>query len=199
MPTQEHRWRLTDEQRKVVEENRWLAVKFAKDHRARYRLTQEDAESAAYLGLCRAVWGWNPEKGKLSTYAWLWMGQKLQNAQAASFLIHVPKNSGRAEAHVRQAHLIRAMRRADCGDDETASRLVIAEPVGSEYETREEVEAILAKAPEAARALIVEHVIHGAREEDIGKRRGVSKQAVSQHLARAMHVLRLSLSREAIA
>ena len=62
--------RLTDAQRDLVEKNLGLVYKIV--HRLGDTRT-DDLIQVGVLGLCHAVVRWNPEKAKLSTYAYRWI------------------------------------------------------------------------------------------------------------------------------
>jgi len=64
--------RLTEEQRKLAEDNRFLAIHFANNMRV-FRNHFDDILSEAFLGLSYAAAKYDPSVGPFSTYATYWM------------------------------------------------------------------------------------------------------------------------------
>lgn len=60
---------LSSEQKKVVYDNYGLVISYLQSHRIPF----EEGHGPACIGLCKAVKTYNPEKGKLSTIAYLLM------------------------------------------------------------------------------------------------------------------------------
>lgn len=60
---------LSSEQKKVVYDNYGLVISYLQSHRILF----EEGHGPACIGLCKAVKTYNPEKGKLSTIAYLLM------------------------------------------------------------------------------------------------------------------------------
>lgn len=74
-------FRLTDEQRKLVEDNAKLVPWFMKRYCrgwTRIRPTEcEDLEQELHIGLCRAAWDYDATRGGFATCAIWWMRSKM--------------------------------------------------------------------------------------------------------------------------
>ena len=73
MPRQRKIIRLTDEQRKLVEDNHNLIYSFAISR----KISIEEYYDLLAIGLCKAAYYYNPEKGKFSTIAYIRMQHEL--------------------------------------------------------------------------------------------------------------------------
>ncbi len=82
--------RLTDEQRKLAEDNRFLAIHFANNMRA-FRNHFDDILSEAFLGLSYAATKYDPSVGPFSTYATYWMRNYVIRYFRTIPTIRVPK------------------------------------------------------------------------------------------------------------
>jgi RNA polymerase sigma factor (sigma-70 family) len=130
----------------------------------RKRLTHEEARSAATAGLWHACLGYDPDRGKFSTYAW--------SCCYTAVLGDLDR-----EVRARPAW-VRAL---EPGDDVDAS-------VGPDQEVIGAVRRALARLSPRLRAA-VRGVMAGLSQVEIARRAGVTKQAIGLRLERAYAIL----------
>jgi len=98
---------LTNEQRDLVERNRWLAVNFAGQRvPSGPRGAQDFSEvlSAAYLGLCYAARGFDPGRGyAFSTFAWFWMRSVCNASKLENHIVRIASLGRRRSPQVEEA------------------------------------------------------------------------------------------------
>jgi RNA polymerase primary sigma factor len=86
---------LTEEQQRLVEDNKGLVYWFLRKHKKRafnperYICTFEDLVQAGLTGMCKAAERWNPHRGAtFATYALYWVRQCIE-AELASCTVHI--------------------------------------------------------------------------------------------------------------
>lgn len=82
---------LTDEQRKLVEDNRWFAISIA-EKMTECKLDLDDRRQAGIIGLIEAVKKHDPSAGALSTYASRWIVNEIRRAEAKQKMIWIPEH-----------------------------------------------------------------------------------------------------------
>ena len=81
-----------DEVARLISENQGLAFSFARRFKA--LAEQGDLIAAAKTGLARAAKDYDPNKGKLSTYAWHWMRKYVEKAAKEHIRMLISQNLG---------------------------------------------------------------------------------------------------------
>lgn len=150
---------LTDEQKRLVGENIRLAYQFANRFHARYRMHLDDVLSAAQLGLMRAVRTWDPRKARLSTHAFRWMQNAVQEERRSLAPMVLPAwvsegKPAKTEETEQAATLARAVRRLALDPVRDAAKTP-ADPDPTTQAVREAVDAL---SPEA-REIIGRHIM----------------------------------------
>ena len=174
-------WRLTDEQRDMAGANHALAITYAKNHHNDYGLRFDDALEWAYMGLCRAVYSFEPERGfRLSTYARFWMRLYLQIGAKERRVIRGPyRDPDRVKCQYLE------------GDDGLESH---DHPT---LELNEEAEALLSVLGGKTLEMVRE-IMDGARQVDLARKHNLSKKAIDQRIRPAMERLLRVAKRRAI-
>lgn len=184
---------LTAEQRRLVEENLWVARTIARRFICEGRtagLSYDDLVSMAYMGLCRGARLYNPAIAKPSTYFWRCCTTRVQNG-----IMHEHHAHGR-DANFSVISLDQVVPTLDEGDSDGTAKsanmyFFVADPFADvEAETVEKRYA--EQLAEYAFALgrterdrrIIRQWLNGCKLREIAKREGLSMQAVQQKTAR---------------
>lgn len=175
---------LSDEQKKLVEDNIKLAHIFAK----RWpfpMLSREDNLSESFFCLCRAAHGFRPELGfTFSTFAatyhknWIREGWRIYGA----------KHKGAGVAHTRYNH----EEQADCEPEDKGPR------PGEILEAQEEIERkleILAILDERSKEVVMRRA-QGQKLKAIGDELGITRERVRQIQERAMSQMDLVIKKK---
>lgn len=93
---------LTDEQKVIVEENRWLAISIANEM-TECTLDLDDRKQAGIVGLMKAVQKHDSSLGMLSTYAKYWIISEIRRAESRDKTIWVPEHMRYDFANPRSA------------------------------------------------------------------------------------------------
>lgn len=143
----------------------------------------EDLVQAGLVGLMRACELWEPEKGKLSTFADKWIRQKVDHEMERTCIVHMPHNLSREEKlAVREQFKARRLpgSKYEGGHDYLADpRSLGDDDQGEEDRLVEAVRDALRCLPERSR-LILEMRLEGATLAEVSAAIGVSKQRVQQ-------------------
>jgi RNA polymerase sigma factor (sigma-70 family) len=140
----------------------------------RMRVRAEDWEevfSACSFALLRAIDGWDPTKGALSTYAYQWISAAIQDyyekqVKTFAFSYNAPINEG---------------------EEDTFEMFLSAEDFSQE---RVDVEALLSKLPKQEREMIKLKFFHNYKEREIANILGVPFSFVHSAIERAIARLR---------
>jgi len=170
---------------KLVRENMGLAVSIAQKY-SNVKAPMDDIVSAARVALVKAARGWNPEKGPFVSYA----GTAIRNA--LNGLFHTEGQRARTELTTLDEPLdADGMTLADVLPGATAADVL--GPIEAR-ETSEALQAAIARLPEYPRA-VLQGLAAGRTMEDIGRERGVSKQAVGNVASRAKLAVKAMMKR----
>jgi RNA polymerase sigma factor (sigma-70 family) len=140
----------------------------------RMRVRAEDWDevfSACSFALLRAIDGWDPTKGALSTYAYQWIAASIQDyyeKQAKTFAYSY-------NAHIKD------------GEEETFEIFLSTEDTSQE---RVDLEALLSKLPKEEREMIKLKFFHNYREREIANILGLPFSFVHSAIRRALTKLR---------
>jgi RNA polymerase sigma factor (sigma-70 family) len=140
----------------------------------RMRVRAEDWEevfSACSFALLRAIDGWDPTKGALSTYAYQWIASAIQDYY---------EKQTRAFAYSYNAYI-------NDDKEETFEIFLSAEDTSQE---RVDVDALLSKLPQQERELILLKFFHNYREREIASMLGLPFSFVHSAIKRALARLR---------
>jgi len=140
----------------------------------RMRVRAEDWDevfSACSFALLRAIDGWDPTKGALSTYAYQWIASAIQ------------------DYYEKQTRVFAYSYNAYINDDkeDTFEIFLSAEDTSQE---RVDVEALLSKLPQQERELIQLKFFHNYREREIASMLGLPFSFVNSAIKRALARLR---------
>lgn len=184
---------LTAEQRRLVEENLWVARAIARRFICEGRtagLSYDDLVSMAYMGLCRGARLYNPAIAKPSTYFW-----RCCTARVLSGIMREHRAHGR-DANCSVISLDQVLPTLDDGDSDAASKstnmyFFVADPFANvETEAVEKryaeqlAEYVFALGRTDRDRRIVRQWLNGCTLRGIAKREGLSMQAVQQKTAR---------------
>jgi len=140
----------------------------------RMRVRAEDWDevfSACSFALLRAIDGWDPTKGALSTYAYQWIASAIQDyyekqAKSFAFSYNAPINEG---------------------EEETFEIFLSTEDTSQE---RVDVHTLISKLPQQEREIIKLKFFHNYREREIAQMLGLSFSFVHSAIKRALARLR---------
>lgn len=222
MPRGEPRERrpLTPEERQVVEDNLrlvWKVVRHLWDKPGCRETFQDEQEAfqAGVIGLSRAVQLYDPEKARLSTYAWYAIEHAiLSQWRSIAHQIHLPHNITRSLARVaRGLPVVRGGHRRANLDKGRKSQVVGRLPVDRHGKDRlpaptprdphahDDLYAALDRIRPEERELLVQLYGIGSGEgrtlEDVGRERGRTKQRIRQLKERALAALRKEMQQAA--
>ena len=140
----------------------------------RMRVRAEDWDevfSACSFALLRAIDGWDPAKGALSTYAYQWLTASIQDYY---------EKQAKAFAYSYNAHI-------KDGEEETFEIFLSTEDTSQE---RVDLETILSKLPKEEREMIKLKFFHNYREREIANILGLPFSSVHSAIKRALTRLR---------
>lgn len=174
---------LTEDEKRVVEENMRLVYKIARQ-RTNSSLPFDDRVQAGARGLMRAAQKYDPARAAFSTYAHRWIRNMIQAAERADGVVHVPSwvryDHGDADAQARadrlRGHAERAlMMVGGVVDDDVAGAGSSEAPVDDADEIAwllGKLDRLTARQREVLRAVFWD----GDADAVIGRRYGVSRQ-----------------------
>jgi RNA polymerase sigma factor (sigma-70 family) len=140
----------------------------------RMRVRAEDWDevfSACSFALLRAIDGWDPTKGALSTYAYQWIAASIQDYY---------EKQVKAFAYSYNAHI-------KDNEEETFEIFLSTEDTSQE---RVDLEALLSKLPKEEREMIKLKFFHNYREREIADILGLPFSSVHSAIKRALTKLR---------
>lgn len=183
--------RSIEERNELAEKNVALAHKFVASiyknlpYLSLYR-TFEEALSDAYMGLLRACEMFDPDKGKISTYAYVWMRQSLQRSREEQELLYYPEGKRSSDR-----------KRIICNLDENCQFIVDGvdshqEKEAEEIELRKAVQQALRKIPKR-QAMIIQLRLEGFRLQEIGEQLSLTRERIRQIEKQARESLRKHL------
>lgn len=156
--------RLTDEQRKLVEENAQLIYGFIH----KYNLPADDFYDLCAIGLCRAAKNYEPKKGAFSTWAYMYMLSELTHLKR--------KNENRINADLSLDEPVKGYTKEHCtvGEFLVGTRSDITEHLSAACTPG--VDRLTAREKAVALYLTV-----GLSHREIGLILGISHSRVYQH------------------
>lgn len=184
MPEERKRPPLTDEQRRLVEDNlalaSWFAHRFGRSG-AKGGLTWDEVRACAEDGLMRAAVLYDPARSSFSHYAVLWMRSKLGAACDAFAVVHPPRGRNRERGRVKVCAL------EACGD-------IAVPPEPCRLSPYEEVAKLLKVLTEEERIAVEARHLEGLAVHHIARQLGVRYERCKSILASAMHKMRKAAS-----
>ena len=161
--------RLTEEQRKLVNDNIGLVKKFFEKKRLKY----DDWYDLMCITLCEAAITFDPEKGKFSTHAFWKMQQKLTN-EATNMNI---SKRGNNDKTMRLDQTIRV-------DNEsyTLAELIASDDNVEESAVLRKNMADMMKRLTKVQQIIAAELAKGTTQKEIGEKLGLSQQLINTYI-----------------
>lgn len=174
--------KLTDEQRRTVEENLWL-VQFVM-RKVRYAivrsgLSMDDAHQIGCEALCKVVTRWDPQRGALSTYAVPWIRGEILKYCTTNTLISASSSTMRRRPELYNA-VVSLQAPVGDTDDLTLGDLL---PANADTERRSIVSEVWDLfSPREQQVL--SGVLDGHRRPEIAQAVGMNQRTISAALGR---------------
>lgn len=199
---------LSDDEAWIVSHNLRL-VELVLRNRSCDDATRDDLRAAGYLGLCYAICKYDPEIGRWSKYALLWIRMFVRRERQNQSLLTVPdyyrfdyKKGSQAICkanHGAEADRALNAHRVGLDDHEAAEALAVLCPQemdGSRAEVRRLIEAGLDDLSERQRMVIRRVVMHGEPLTQVATELDFSRQRVASIRDRAIRVLMIRLNED---
>lgn len=193
--------RLTEDQRRLVEDNVALAISVVTNTHAGRRMSHDDRVSVAFVGLCRAALLYDPSRGwKFSTYAANAIRYTLLREEHFDRLIHLPAALA-GKAALRRPHLaaeadrVRGVSSLSADEIDPPARADGAEEAEARAADREALWAAIRDLPPRYRWVVAERA-RGKTLESIGRHMGVSKERARQIEQKGIELIRARLRGE---
>ncbi|KNF09839.1 RNA polymerase sigma factor, sigma-70 family [Gottschalkia purinilytica] len=186
--------KLTDEQRQIVEDNIRLATgivsKLMKSENIANKVEFEDLQQVAFLGLCKAVYGYKEEFGyKFSTYAHPAIRYECINYIERNNIIRLPRRdsprikSKKHEEEIKKLRLGYNIKSLDVKmtDDSPTTFLECLEDEIFNYDSVDTKIVIDASLSDEERR-ILKMYLSGKNQTEIGKVIGISQNSISRKI-----------------
>ena len=161
--------RLTEEQRKLVEDNIGLVKKFVEKKKLKY----DEWYDLMCVAICEAAITFNPEKGKFSTHAFWKMQQKLTNEA-----VNMNRNKrGNGDKPKRLDQTIRVE-----NEDYTLAELIASEDNVEESAVLRKNMADMMKRLTKTEQIIAAELANGTTQKEIGAKMGLSQQCINAYI-----------------
>ena len=161
--------RLTEEQRKLVEDNIGLVKKFVEKKKLKY----DEWYDLMCVALCEAAITFNPEKGKFSTHAFWKMQQKLTN-EATNMN---RSKRGNNDKPMRLDQTVRVE-----NEDYTLAELVASDDNVEESAVLRKNMADMMKRLTRTEQIIAAELANGTTQKEIGDKMGLSQQCINAYI-----------------
>lgn len=194
-------YRLTDEQRDLVERNIRLAFSMALNHRSCPPQFRDDAAGQAMLGLMRAAQKFDPTKGnEFSTYAAYWIKRAIQRFMLGNYVISLPSHAMEAcrkdpVIAARVDAVMRSTRFADLDIGDGSNRIAADDGdqrVAFDAADVENYRAAKDRLPETLRR-VIERRSDGETLQSIAEDYGVTRERVRQWESQAILIIKRSV------
>lgn len=161
--------RLTEEQRKLVNDNIGLVKKFVEKKRLKY----DEWYDLMCIALCEAAITYNPEKGKFSTHAFWKMQQKLTHE-----VTHLNTNKrGNGSNPKRLDQTVRVE-----NESYTLAELIASDDNVEESAILRKNTAEMMKRITKIQRIIAVELAKGTTQKDIGTKLGLAQQTINLHV-----------------
>ena len=161
--------RLTEEQRKLVEDNIGLVKKFVEKKKLKY----DEWYDLMCVAICEAAITFNPEKGKFSTHAFWKMQQKLTNEA-----VNMNRNKrGNGDKPKRLDQTVRVE-----NEDYTLAELIASDDNVEESAVLRKNMADMMKRLTKTEQIIAAELANGTTQKEIGAKMGLSQQCINAYV-----------------
>ena len=161
--------RLTEEQRKLVEDNIGLVKKFVEKKKLKY----DEWYDLMCVALCEAAITFNPEKGKFSTHAFWKMQQKLTNEA-----VNMNRNKrGNGDKPKRLDQTVRVE-----NESYTLAELIASDDNVEESAVLRKNMADMMKRLTKTEQIIAAELANGTTQKEIGVKMGLSQQCINAYV-----------------
>ena len=161
--------RLTEEQRKLVEDNIGLVKKFVEKKKLKY----DEWYDLMCVALCEAAITFNPEKGKFSTHAFWKMQQKLTNEA-----VNMNRNKrGNGDKPKRLDQTVRVE-----NESYTLAELIASDDNVEESAMLRKNMADMMKRLTKTEQIIAAELANGTTQKEIGVKMGLSQQCINAYV-----------------